>query len=268
VWWVPAARKPTSRPAVLALPSRRPAVPVSLVRFLPSGRSLLIGFGLIALAAGGYLVARETSLFAVRRVEVTGARPIILQRVDEALAPLAGKSLLAVNAAAIARDLEGLPDVKLIAYDRAFPNTVRIVVSAERPVAVLRSGSEFWLISERGRVLRKLGGHPRSRLPRIWVAGTSIPSDGGLLSQLDTLRPALALGQVLSADTRLFGQLGEGRSVDGEVVLVLRGGTELRLGAGDDLPLQLAVARRVLNVVPPGARYVDVSVPERPVVAQ
>ena len=265
--WVPAARKPRSRPAVLALP-RRPVVPVSFVRFLPSGRSLLIGFGLIALAAGGYLVARETSLFAVRRLEVTGARPIVLQRVDEALAPLAGKSLLAVNGAAIARDIEGLPDVKLIAYDRAFPNTVRIVVSAERPVAVLRRGPESWLISERGRVLRKLGGHPGSRLPRIWVAATSIPSDGALLSEQDALRPSLALGQVLSADIRLFGQLGEARSVDGEVVLVLHGGTELRLGAADDLPLQLAVARRVLNVVPANVKYVDVSVPERPVVAR
>jgi cell division protein FtsQ len=243
-------------------------VPVSLIRFLPSGRSLVIGFGLIALAAGGYLAARETSLFALQQVEVTGARPLVLQRVDEALAPLAGKSLLAVDAAAIEGRLQGLPDVKVITYDRAFPHTLRIVVRAERPVAVLRRGPEAWLISERGRVLRQLGGHPRSKLPRIWVAGSSIPGDGGLLSDQETLQPALALGRVLSADTRLFSQLSEARSVDGELVLVLRGGTELRLGPGDDLPLQLAVARRVLNVVPPGARYVDVSVPERPVAAQ
>lgn len=241
-------------------------MPISLVRFLPSGRSLLIGFGLIALAVGGYLGARQTSLFAVQRVEVTGARPLVVQRVDEELAPLAGKSLLALDAAAIDRNLEGLPDVKLIAYDRAFPHTVRIVVSAERPVAVLRRGSESWLVSERGRLLRRLGDNPRSSLPRIWVAGSSIPGDGALLSDDEALRPALALGRVLSADTRLFGQVREARAVDEELVLVLRAGTELRLGTGDDLPLQLAVVRRVLKVVPPGAPYIDVSVPERPVV--
>ena len=102
-------------------------------------------------------------------------------------------------------------------------------------------------------------------MPRIWVAASSIPSEGGLLSDQESLQPAVALGRVLSADTRLFTQLAEARSVNGELVLVLRGGTELRLGAGEDIPLQLAVARRVLNVLPSGARYVDVSVPERPV---
>ena len=96
---VPAARKPRSRPAVLALPRRHVLVPIRITRFLPSGRSLLVGFGLLGLAVGGYLVARETSMFSVREMEVTGARPSVVRRVDEALAPLAGKSLLTVDAA-------------------------------------------------------------------------------------------------------------------------------------------------------------------------
>jgi len=84
-------------------------VPVQITRFLPSGRSLLVGFGLLGLAVGGYLVARETSMFSVRQMEVTGARPSVVRRVDEALAPLAGKSLLTVDAAAIDRHLQRLP---------------------------------------------------------------------------------------------------------------------------------------------------------------
>jgi hypothetical protein len=47
---------------------------------------------------------------------------------------------------------------------------------------------------------------------------------------------------------------------------VLGTGTEVRLGAADDVPLQLAVAARVLDQVGAYARYVDVSVPERAVV--
>ena len=62
---VPAARKQRSRPAVLALPRRHVLVPIRIARFLPSGRSLLVGFGLLALAVGGYFVARETSMFSV-----------------------------------------------------------------------------------------------------------------------------------------------------------------------------------------------------------
>ena len=40
---------------------------------------------------------------------------------------------------------------------------------------------------------------------------------------------------------------------------------ELRLGAADDVPLQIAVAKRILHLVRAGARYVDVSVAGRPV---
>jgi hypothetical protein len=263
---VPAARKPRSRPAVLALPSRRGAVAVPFARFLPSGRSLLIGFGLLALAVGGYLVARQTSMFAVQQVEVVGARPSVVQRVDEALAPLAGQSLLSVDASAIERNLQRLPDVSLVAYDRAFPHTARIVISAERPVAVLRRGSESWLVTERGRVLKTLADPAASPLPRIWVADVPVPGEGALLTDDAALKPALALGHVLTSDKRLFAQASEARSVEGELVLVLRGGTELRLGVADDLPLQLAVARKVLDAVEGEARYVDVSVPERAVV--
>ena len=37
-------------------------------------------------------------------------------------------------------------------------------------------------------------------------------------------------------------------------------------GTGEDIPLQLAVAQRVLRIVEGEADYVDVSVPERAVV--
>ena len=60
--------------------------------------------------------------------------------------------------------------------------------------------------------------------------------------------------------------MAEARTLEGEYVLVLRGKTEVRLGAADDLPLQLAVAGRVLDLAGPEVEYVDVSVPERAVV--
>jgi hypothetical protein len=227
---------------------------------------LLIGFALLGLGVGGYLVARQTSMFAVQKLEVTGARPSVVQRVDKALAPLAGQSLLSVDAAAIDRHLQALPDVSLLSYDRAFPHTARIVVSAERPVAVLRRGSNAWLVTERGRVLHRLDDPSAWALPRIWIGDSAVPGDGALLTDEAALGPSLVLGRVLAADKRVFGQVGEARDVNGELSLVLRGGPEVRLGAGEDIPLQLAVARQVLDLAGGDARYVDVSVPERPVV--
>jgi cell division protein FtsQ len=264
--WVPASRKPVSRAAVLALPARPTAFAFPLGRLLPSGRALLIGFAVVAAVVGGYFAARETSMFAVQQIEVTGGRPSVVRRVDAALSPLDGTSLLTLDAAAIDQRLSGLRDVKLVAYDRAFPHTVRIVVSAERPVAVLRRSTQAWIVTERGRVLEQLGDPRSSGLPRIWTADTPVPGAGELLTTDEALLPAILLGGVLAADRSFFARVREARDLDGDLVLVLGTGTEVRLGAADDLPLQLAVATHVLETVGPGAQYVDVSVPERAVV--
>jgi cell division septal protein FtsQ len=259
-------RKPTSRTAVLALPSRPPALNIPFARLIPSGRSLLIGFAAVAAILGAYLAARGTSMFAVQQIEVTGARPSVVQRVDAALSPLDGTSLMSLDAAAIDRRLEALRDVSLVSYDRAFPHTARIVVSAERPVAVLRKGTQAWVVTERGRVLDQLADPTASRLPRIWVADTSVPSLGDVLTTDETRLPAVVLGGVLAANRPLFEQVREARETEDGLVLVLRSGTEIRLGDPAELGLQLAVAQHVLQTVGPGAAYVDVSVPERAVV--
>jgi len=258
---VPASRKPASRAAVLALPNR-PAVALPL----PSGRTLLVAFAAVAAIVGAYFAARETSMFAVQRIEVTGARPAVIQRVDAALAPLDGSSLLALNTAEIDRRLSPLRDVSLVSYDRAFPHTAKIVVSAERPVAVLRRGTQAWIVTERGRVLQPITDPRESDLPRIWDANAAVPGPGEVLTTDEALRAARLLGGVLSADRALFERVREARSVGRDLTLVLGTGTEIRLGPADDLALQLAVAERVLQAAGPGAQYVDVSVPERAVV--
>jgi hypothetical protein len=263
---VPAARKPTSRTAVLPLPSRPAPLGVPLSRILPSGRALIVGFAIVLLAVAAYAAARGTSMFAVDGIEVTGARPSVVARVEAALAPIQGTSLVSLDAAAIDRRLEGLPDVRLVSYDRAFPHTAKIVVSAERPVAVLRKGSQAWLVTDRGRVLEQLDDASGWSLPRIWIADVAVPGNGDVLDAEEGLAPALLLGHVLSADRSFFQRVKEARAVEGQLLLVLGTGTEIRLGAAEDLPLQLAVARRVLDQVGASPRYVDVSVSERAVV--
>ena len=263
---MPATRKPTSHTAVLPLPSGPATLALPLARFLPSGRALIVSFAIVALAVGGYVAARETSMFAVDEVQVTGARPAVVERVEAALGPLHGTSLLSVDTVRIERRLQHLPDVRLVSYDRAFPNTAKIVVSAERPVAVLRKGSQAWLVTERGRVFQKLDDPAGWSLPRIWIADAAVPGDGDVLDAEEGLAPSLLLGRVLSADKDFFHQVKDARAVDGDLFLTLATGTEVRLGAADDLALQLAVAARVLDQVGPGAAYVDVSVPERAVV--
>ena len=60
------------------------------------------------------------------------------------------------------------------------------------------------------------------------------------------------------------------RETGTELTLVLGSGLEIRLGGLGDLRLKLAIARRILQAVRADSSstgYLDVSVPERPVIA-
>jgi len=121
-------------------------------------------------------------------------------------------------------------------------------------------------VTDRGRVLEQLDDPSGWSLPRIWIADAAVPGNGDVLDADEGLAPAILLGRVLSSDRGLFQRVKEARAVDGQLVLVLGTGTEVRLGTGDDLALKLAVAARVLDQVEADPQYVDVSVSERAVV--
>ena len=55
------------------------------------------------------------------------------------------------------------------------------------------------------------------------------------------------------------------RTTGEELTLVLRHGTEVRLGRDADVRMKLVIARKVLRLVGGGTAYIDVSVPQRPV---
>jgi cell division protein FtsQ len=231
------------------------------IRLRLGRRSLAVVVAVPVLAAGAYVLARETSTFAIRSVSVGGATPALQAQVRAALAPILGKSLLAFDGAAVVRRVEALPAVVSARYDRAFPHTLRISVVPERPVAVVRRGRQSWLVSARGRAIRQIRPRSQAALPRIWVPtavqiapGAFLPPDAGGIA---TTVLALARGFPARFATVAVAH--------GEVTLRLRSGVELRLGEPVDVRLKLAVARRALRVLPPGATYVDVAVPQRPV---
>ena len=87
------------------------------------------------------VVARETPLFGVRSIEVTGASPRIQHQVERRSTAGAGDSLLALDLDAAQRTSRRLPTVAAVAFDRAYPHTLRVTVVPERPVAVVRQGA-------------------------------------------------------------------------------------------------------------------------------
>jgi hypothetical protein len=128
-------------------------------------------------------------------------------------------------------------------------------------VAVLRRGSDAWLVSSTARVLQRLNRRPYPRLPRIWLPASAE------VSVNSTLGGAGAMGVAAVAPLSSHGlgtSVKQVRVGDEELSLELASGTELRLGDSGDVRLKLAIARRILPIAG-NAAYVDVSVPERPV---
>ena len=108
--------------------------------------------------------------------------------------------------------------------------------------------------------------HPRlSHLPRLWVTkAVHVRVGEPLPAPVD----AAATGARAASGRAAPGRRPPGSGAGTELTLVLGGGLEVRLGDHGDLRLKLAIARRILRATAAattGGGYLDVSVPERPV---
>jgi cell division protein FtsQ len=253
--------RPHARTAVAHLP----AGGLPALRALPSGRSLLLGFALVAAAVGLYALARFSPAFALQQIEVEGAPPQVAAHVHAALAPLEGTSLLRLDGEAVQRALAGLTDVATASYDRDFPHTLRVVVRPERAVAVARRGAEAWLVAGDARVISTAALGTHRELPRVWLDGSADPQPGATLGDGSALRAVRALARAQRA--QFPGRILFVRLHEHDLTFVLASGLELRLGDVRALRLKLAVASQIVPQLlqTGGYAYLDVSVPGRPV---
>jgi cell division septal protein FtsQ len=258
-----AVSKPVRARAALSPQGGGPARGLMLAKALPSGRALLLGFALLAGGALAYLGARESSLFALTSIEVSGAPPRVAAHVRAALEPLAGRSLLVVNGGDVQRQLAALSDVAGVSFDRDFPHTLRVFVTPAHSIAVLRRGPSAWIVSSDGRVVRTAGLFAVRKLPRIWIPRTASIDVGMTVDDADAARgvAALAIARRAGFGTRI----AVVRASDRELTFVLAGGLELRLGDATSIPLKVAVATRLLPLVQGTSGYLDVTVPARPI---
>jgi hypothetical protein len=236
-----------------------------LLRLAPSGRSILVGLAILLAAVGAYVLARDTSVFAVRTLDVRGGTPDVRRQVQAALSGEVGRSLLRVDGASLDQRISALSGVRSFTYDRAFPHTLRVVVRAEHPVLVLRQGDKAYLVAASGRVLRPLPHPLLSHLPRLWVK-KDVSLTVGAVAPPAVVGSAAALAAI--RDAALPTGVHFVRAGSAELTLILGSTFEVRLGDSTDLRLKLAIARRILRATSaattPGG-YLDVAVPERPV---
>jgi cell division protein FtsQ len=255
--------------------ARQPALALARPRSVPAlsapwRRALLISVCILAVLGLLYLGARETSVFALRSVEVEGAPANVRQAVLQSLEETRGTSLVSLDGGAVIRRLEALPSVQSVTYDRAFPHTIRVMVVPEQPVAVVNQASNLWIVSVRGRVIGQTSAADAPDLPRVHYQPEAPLVAGQLLADEGTKTILAALAE---APKRMPLPIHSARLDDGELTLVLAGEGETRplllLGAPVDVGTKLRVAalvlRRVDYVERDALTYLDVTLPDRPV---
>jgi cell division protein FtsQ len=258
-------RRARAASVVVPFPGGQAGYRLDLAQVVPSGRSLLLTFGLVAAVLAVYRGAHVSWVFDVERVDVQGAPPAVAREVEAATKSTVGKSLLTIDVDALEGTVRSLPSVAGASVDRAFPHTLVIKVAPERAVAVVRRGHSSWLVTGSGRVIREIQTGTERALPRLWLKrGVAIRIGGSLPAGFTEATRALAAVR----DVRLPRRVKAVRSTGSEMTLVLRRGPEIRLGEPRDLLLKLAVAAQVFRLLEPRTVYLDVSVPERPVASR
>lgn len=229
-------------------------------------RLALLAVACLGVVVLGYVGLRSSPVFSVDRVVVIGAKGSAAEQISAAAtSATAGQSLLQVDPQAVADAVAGLAVVRSVHVDRAFPHELRIRVVAERPAAVIETGTSRYTIARSGRVMGEAGAS--SRLPQLTATAAAVPPPGQALppSTSDQVRLAAALLDHKDLRVTLIADGASG------LVARLAGGTQLRLGDATALDRKLVVAATLMSKRPRGddgeplpLKYLDVSVPDHP----
>jgi cell division protein FtsQ len=243
-----------ARSAPLRLGRRR------LLRRLPRPglRSLGVVLVLLAIAAGGWVWLRNSSLVAVNRVTIVGVSGRDAQPIRAALTSAAhNMTTLDVKLAALRTAVAPYPVVKQLHVSTNFPHAMRIEVSEQVPVATISAGGVQVAVASDGTLLR--GTSVPGLLPTI-----SLPvAPGGTHVHGATLDVVRLLAAAPFQFLAKVSQASEGSAHGLEAQL--RNGPKLYFGTDDDLGAKWAAAAAVLaDAGSAGADYIDVTVASRP----
>ena len=251
-----AARRPPAARRVAAGSRARPALR------RPQPRTLLAAGAAVALLLAGWFWLRDSSLVAVRTVEISGIEGAQAARVRAALEE-AARSMTTLHVRQDALDTAAQPFsiVKRIEATTDFPHTMRIHVVTNVAVGAIVVDGRRIAVTSDGTILSDVTAP--AALPQIPLRSTP---GGARLTERSALAAVSALGVAPSAlRTRVEAVR---TTADKGLELQLAHGPLLVFGAAERLGAKWAAAAAVLaDPEAAGASAINVTAPERPAVS-
>jgi cell division protein FtsQ len=227
----------------------------ALFRRNPIGAAALT---LVGLGLGVWAVV-NSPIFGVDRIRVEGARELTANEVRALAAVEPGTNLLRLSLDEVAAGLERSPWIRHGAADRSLPTTLVLRIVERRAVGWVEDPSGPAIVADDGTVVDR-AELPPGDLPGLGAAAQSL-RPGERLGGVATLRVAASMGEGLLASVASVAV------VDGELVLALRDGGEVRYGGADHLGgknralAEMLAWAREREV---GVEYIDVRIPSAP----
>jgi len=208
------------------------------------------------LVAGYLFWLRDSSLFAVTDVEVTGVTANKVEVIAALTDAAEDMTTLHVRDDELADAVQPFPSVASISADTSLLHGLEVRVTERLPVAEARLGGEVLPVSGDGFVL--VGLEADGPLPRLEASarGALLDPDGA------------AQAAILGAAPRELRERLRAASWDqasGGVVVELAGAPEVRFGDSERAEEKWKALAAVIAEGASDATYIDVSVPERPV---
>jgi cell division protein FtsQ len=240
----------TTRARPLALRPRRPRL-----------RTVLALAVLVALLTAGWFWLRDSSLVAIKTVNVTGIAGAQADEVTRAIEE-AGRSMTTLHLRQDQLETAVAPFsiVKRIEVSADFPDTLSVHVVTNVAVGAVVVDEKAIPVTADGTLLRDV--EVRDHLP---IVPLRAPPGGDRLSEATALRALAVLG---AAPAALRGRVAEvGASPEHGIELRLADGPGVWFGDGRELAAKWAATAAVLaDPEAQGASYVDVTAPGRPAV--
>jgi cell division protein FtsQ len=210
----------------------------------------------LAIVAGTGWALLGNRVLVVRSVTVTGTHLLSPGQVIAAADVTAGTPLLRVDAGAVTRRVEAIPQVASATVTKDWPDRLVIAVTERVPVMAVRmAGGGYDLVDETGVIVRWAKVQPAA-LPLLQtpLPGAALRGSAEVTAAADVLAelsPSLA-DQVTAVQATPVAQGTE------QVTLDLRDGKTVQWGSPGDAAQK---NRELAILLPRGAHQIDVSVP-------
>jgi len=179
----------------------------------------------------GYQWAAHSETFQVVGVDVTGARHLSKDELQNIAGAFTGQSIFKISLDEAVLRARALPWVRDVRLYRRLPNRISMTVSERTPAAVLDSGRGRYLIDEEGVVIVREVVSDAQTLPTIAIGNCRAQPghavDSGALTEAFALLTEIAhRGGWRAADVTI-------RANSAETLAVVYGGHEFRVGNGN-----------------------------------